>query len=170
MYLVGGASGGDVVEFLGVESETEGGTDTRAEEVAVTQGENASVVDLGLHESSIVEVAKTDSSVPRAKSAKFRYLRLSSDLKDNTTVGRLGVVEGLGTSFSIAADAVIVAGSVGVQVVEGLKGDSIFGSIVTDGSGIAGDVALSDVVSGLSTEEEAVTANDSIGGEGGALE
>lgn len=81
----------------------------------------------------------------------------------------LGVIEGLGTSLRVAADAVVVAGGVGVQVIESLKSDSIFRSVVANSGGVTGQVALGDVVSSLSTEEEAITTNDSISSEGGPL-
>ncbi len=95
--------------------------------------------------------------------------RLRSDFKNNVTMGRLGVVESLGTSLGIAVDTVVVAGSVCVHVVKGLKGDSVFGRVVTDGSSVTADVTVSDVVRSLSTEEETITTNDSIGSEDGAL-
>lgn len=50
-----------------------------------------------------------------------------------------------------------------------MNGDSVFRGIVADGSSVAGDVALGDIVGSLSTNEETVTAKNSVSGEGRAL-
>lgn len=63
----------------------------------------------------------------------------------------------------------VVAGSEGLQVVESVDGDSIIRGVVADCSSIACDVALSDVVSSLSTNQEAVTTQNGVGGKGGTL-
>jgi hypothetical protein len=84
-------------------------------------------------------------------------------------VSGLGIVESLGTSLGIAADTVVVAGGESIAAVEGVEGDSIVGGVVTEGSSETGDIALSDIVGSLTTEEEAVTTDDSIGSEGGTL-
>jgi hypothetical protein len=64
---------------------------------------------------------------------------------------------------------VVVAGGEGVEAIEGVDGDRIFRSVVTHSSSKAADNALSNVVSGLTTEVEAVTAENSIRSDGGAL-
>lgn len=63
----------------------------------------------------------------------------------------------------------VVARRERVQVVETVKGDSVLGGIVTDSSGITGNLALGDVVSSLGTKQEAITTEDGVRGEGGAL-
>lgn len=63
----------------------------------------------------------------------------------------------------------VVAGGEGVQVVEAVYGDGVFGCVVADGGCVAGDVALCDVVRGLCADEETVTAEDGIGCERGSL-
>jgi hypothetical protein len=51
-----GAFGVDIVELLGVKGKAEGGTDTWAESLGVTESKDAVVVDLRLDESSGVKV------------------------------------------------------------------------------------------------------------------
>ena len=54
--LVCGARRNSLIETVGVDSETEGGTDTGAESLGVAEAKDTSVVDLGLDEGSRVEV------------------------------------------------------------------------------------------------------------------
>ena len=117
-----------------------------------TEADNTSVVDLGLDEGGTVEVD------------------LSADLEADTTSGGLGVVDGLGTSLDVAVDALVVRGGEDLEVVEGVDGNRILGRVEADSGGVAGDLAFGDVVGGLSTNEETVTAENSIGSEGGALQ
>lgn len=63
----------------------------------------------------------------------------------------------------------VVARSESLEVVETVNSYSILGSVVTNGSGISGDLTLSDVICGFSTEQEAITTEDGISGEGRAL-
>ncbi len=84
-------------------------------------------------------------------------------------MGGLGVVDSLGTSFDVTAYAVVVAGREGVQVVQGVDGDSILRGVVTNGASIAGNVPTGDVVGGLSANEEAIATEDSVSSEGGSL-
>lgn len=55
--LVGRTGRDDVVQSLGVESKTEGRFHTGTEGLRVTKGQNASIVDLGLHKGSRVKVS-----------------------------------------------------------------------------------------------------------------
>lgn len=64
----------------------------------------------------------------------------------------------------------VVAGREGLEVVESVNSDGVFRGIVANGSRVAGDVAFSDVVRGLSTNQETIASEDSISGESGALE
>jgi hypothetical protein len=64
---------------------------------------------------------------------------------------------------------VVVARSERVKVAEAVEGDGVLSRGVTDGSGVAGDATLGNVVGRLGTSDEAVTADDSVSGEGGAL-
>lgn len=81
----------------------------------------------------------------------------------------LGVIDRLGTSLYVGADAVVVAGGEGFKVVQAMDGDSVFGGIVANCSSVTGDIALRDVVGRLGTNQEAVTTKDGIGGESGSL-
>ena len=64
----------------------------------------------------------------------------------------------------------VVAGSEGAEVSETVEGDGVFRSAEANGRGVAGDLALSDVVRSLTTKEESVAADDGISGEGRALQ
>ena len=97
-------------------------------------------------------------------------LRLSTDLKADTLGGGLGVVDSLGTSLDVRADTVVVACSESAQVTETVKGDGVLGGTVAEGSSVTSNLALSNVVRCLTTEEEAVTADDSVSSEGRALQ
>lgn len=63
----------------------------------------------------------------------------------------------------------VIARRKGVQVVETVYGEGILWGIVTKSSGVAGNLALGDVVSSLGTEKQAIATKDSICGESGAL-
>jgi len=84
-------------------------------------------------------------------------------------VGGLGVVDSLSTSLDIAAHTVVVAGSEGVEVVGTVEGNSVVGGVEAEGGSVAGHFALGNVVRGLTTEEEAITAQNGVGSECGTL-
>ena len=63
----------------------------------------------------------------------------------------------------------VVARGEGGEVAEAVEGDGVLGGTVAEGSSVTSDLALSNVVRSLGTEEETVTADDSVSGEGGAL-
>lgn len=50
-----------------------------------------------------------------------------------------------------------------------MKSDSVFWRIVADGGSVTGDFALSDVERSFSPNQETITAEDSVSGEGRAL-
>ena len=87
----------------------------------------------------------------------------------DTLGGSLGVVGSLGTGLDVGRDTVVVRSGEDVQVVESLEGDGVLGCAETSGGSVAGDLALSDVVSGFSTKKETVTANDSVSSQSWAL-
>ena len=80
------------------------------------------------------------------------YLHLGTNFKRNTTSSSLGVINSLGTSFDVSRDLVVVTSGEGTEVVETVDGDSVFRSVVANGSGVAGDVALGNIVCSLSPE------------------
>jgi hypothetical protein len=82
----------------------------------------------------------------------------------------LGVIHSLGASLDVTADTVVVAGGEGLQVVKAVNGHSVFRRVVTKSSSVTSDVALSDVVSSLSTNKESITAQNGVGSESGALQ
>lgn len=63
----------------------------------------------------------------------------------------------------------VVAGSEGAEVAETVEGDGVLGGREADGTGVAGDGAREDIVRSLGTDQEAVPADNGVGGEGGAL-
>lgn len=63
----------------------------------------------------------------------------------------------------------VVARGEGVEVVETVDGDGVLGGIVADSGGVAGDLALGDVVGSLGTEKEAITTKDGVCSERGTL-
>lgn len=63
----------------------------------------------------------------------------------------------------------VVAGGEGAQVPEAMDGDGVLWGGVTDGAGVAGDLALGDVVGSLGTDQETVTTENGVSGEGRAL-
>ena len=97
------------------------------------------------------------------------YVRLSTDLEADTLGGGLGVVDGLCARLDVVGDAVVVARGEGAEVAEAVEGHRVLGSAEASGSGVARDLALLNVVRRLSTEEEAIAANDGVSGEGGTL-
>ena len=82
----------------------------------------------------------------------------------------LGVIHSLGASLDVTAHTVVIAGSKSLQVVKTVNGDSVFRRVVTKSSSITSNVALSDVVSSLSTNKETITAQNGVGNESGALQ
>jgi hypothetical protein len=95
--------------------------------------------------------------------------RLGANLETNTTLGRLGVVDGLGTRLDVRAHAVIVACRERVEVTKSVDGDRVLRRGVAEGRSVTRNAALLDVVRRLRSDEEAITANDSVRLEGGAL-
>ena len=95
---------------------------------------------------------------------------LGTDLKGDTVEGRLGVVDGLGTGLNVLGDLVVVAGAESGEVSETVKGDGVLGGREADSTGVSGDGTGSNIVRSLRTDKETVTAENSVGGEGGALE
>lgn len=63
----------------------------------------------------------------------------------------------------------VVTGGEGLQVVKPMERDGVFRGVVANGSGVTGYFALSDIIGRLSTDEESVTTENSVGSEGGAL-
>lgn len=64
----------------------------------------------------------------------------------------------------------VVAGREQRQVVAGGDGSRVLGNAVADGSGVLGDGGLVDIVATLSTDEEALVAEDSVEVGGGAVQ
>lgn len=97
-------------------------------------------------------------------------IRLGTDFERDTRGCRLGVVNSLGASLDVRTNAVVIARGEGVEVVETVKGDGVFGGIVTDGRGVASNLTLGDVVSSLGTKKETITTKDGVCSESRTLE
>jgi len=149
---VGGASKRGIVQLVGVEGEASGHLNAGAEALGVTEDEETCGVNLCLNKGRAVQIG------------------LCTDFKANVACGRLRIVNGLGTSLNIAADAVVVRSSEGVHVSKAVDGDSVFGCTVAEGGSVTRNAALGDVVSAFSTKKETVTTEDSVSSERRALE
>lgn len=144
-------TGGGVREGLGVEGETESGLDPRSEGLGVAEDKETGRVDLGLDEGGGVEVV------------------LGSNLEVDLADGRLGVVDGPGSSLCREVNSVVVRGREGAEVAEGMDGGRVLGGGVADGGGVLGDGTGELVVGGLSSDEEAVSGDNGVSGDGGSL-
>lgn len=96
-------------------------------------------------------------------------LRLGANLESNTRGRRAGVVDGTGTSLNILRDLVVVARGERREVGETVDRNGVLRRGEASGSGVLGELALRDVVRCLATDEEAVTAEDGVSGDGRAL-
>jgi hypothetical protein len=120
--------------------------------LSVSERQQANVVDLRLDVCGIFKV------------------RLCANLQLHTINRLPDVVLGLATSLDIAVDTVVVARGVLLEAVACKESDGVLGGAEAETSSVAGDLSLGDIVGSLSTEEEAVMAENGISGEGGALE
>lgn len=184
--LVNGSDAGShIVELLGVEGKAESSLETGAQDLSVTwktfndQGFRVDAYAVPRATTPLLLILAL-SEAPEAWSRtlqadqnepilQMRYTRLSTDFESNTTVGSLGIVDSLRTSLYVLVDAVVVASGEGLEVVETVSGDSVFSSVVANGSSVARDCAFGDIVGSLSTNEETVATDNSVSGEKGAL-
>jgi hypothetical protein len=94
---------------------------------------------------------------------------LAGNLKADSVAG-VGVPGSLGTGLDLSVDAVVVAGGEEGQVVAGSDSSGVLGNAVTDGSGVLGDGSLVDIVATLSTDEEALVAENGVEVGSGAVQ
>lgn len=134
---------GSLVELLGVERATETQGDTLAEEDVVAESSDTAVVELDLGERDGVDAV------------------LGGNLEADS-VASLGVPGGLGTSLNLGVDLVVVRGGKDAQVVSGSDSGAVLGSGVTDGSAVAGDGGLLDIVASRGTSEETLVADNGV--------
>ena len=146
---------GSLVQLGGVKETTDRDLDALAESLGVSETEDTGVVDLGLDKGIAVEV------------------ELGTNLEGNGGLGALlglGIPDGLSTSLEIRVDAVVVRSREDLERVVGVESNRVLGGGVTGSGSKAGDVRSTDVVGEVTSDDEAVTADDDITGEGGALE
>lgn len=74
----------------------------------------------------------------------------------------LGVPGSLGAGLNGGVDLLVVGGGENVQVVGGGDGGAVERGLVADGSRVAGDGGLLDIVASLTTDEEALVADDTV--------
>ena len=140
--------------------------DTGSESLGVTEAEDTSVVDLGLDEGGVVLHV---SFGPERRHIAYK-VGLGSDFEGDTTGGGLGVVDSLGTSLDVLANSVVVRSGEGGQVSETVEGNGVVGSGVTESTSVSGDGTGGNIVRSLGTNKETISANNSVGSEGRALD
>ena len=97
-------------------------------------------------------------------------VHLRTDLERDVALGRrTGVVDSLRARLDVRGDTVVVARGEGGEVAEAVEGDGVLGGTVAEGSSVTSDLALSNVVRGLGTEEKTVTTENGVSSESGAL-
>ena len=89
-------------------------------------------------------------------------LVLGSELKTDVGAG-LGVPGGLGTGLDSRVDLLVVGGGEDAQGVGGGDGGVVERGGVTDSGAVLGDGGLLDVVADLTTNDEALVGDDSVG-------
>ena len=177
--LVGGRLRRDVVQPLRVERKTERSPDAGTERLDVACSTNQPINER-TPSSACCSFRETAHTRTESKDARVVDLRLDergavevdlgADLERDVARGRrAGVVHGLGAGLDVGADAVVVARGVRGEVGEPVEGDGVLGGTVAEGSSVTSDLALSNVVRGLGTEEETVTTENSVSSESGAL-
>lgn len=130
-------------QFDRVKSKTERSLNARTKRLRIAKGQNTRVVDLGLDEGSVVEV------------------RLRADLKVHVARG-LRVIRGTSTSLNVLVHSVVVRSAVRGEVAQRVECDGILRSVEASGQVVTRKLLVLCVVRGLSTEQEAITANHSI--------
>lgn len=163
---------GSLVELLGIKRGTKTQGNTLAEEDVVGKGGNTVVVDLELYAELCQRLVPTSARGWGATNLGERDgvdAVLGGNLEADVVAG-LGVPGSLGTSLNLAVDLVVVRSGENAQVVAGSDGSGVRGGLVADGSGVAGDGGLVDVVAGRGTSQEALVADDSVDVGLGALE
>lgn len=94
---------------------------------------------------------------------------LAGDLEADGVAGG-GVPGSLGTGLNLGVHAVVVAGGEQRQVVAGGDGSGVLWNAVADGSGVLGDGSLGDIVATLSTDQEALVAENGVEVGSGAVQ
>ena len=91
------------------------------------------------------------------------YIRLGANLERDSRGRGIGIIYSLRASLNVGAHTVVVARSKGAQVGEAMESDRVIGCREAASSRVLRDTAFSDVVGRFSTNEEAITAEDSVG-------
>lgn len=151
-----------LVELLGIERATNAKGQTAVDLGVVGEGRNAEVVDLGLPKPLAIFVCNDYCFTNLGERGRVDLV-LGSKLKTNGTL-RLGVPGGTGTGLNGGVDLLVVGRGEDAERVGRGDGGVVDGGGVSDGSRVLGDGSLLDVVANLTTDEEALVAQDSIGG------
>lgn len=161
---------GGLVKLLGIEGATETQVNTGAEEGVVSDGSHTTVVDLGLIGVSNCLLGGTPTGIVAYLGEGQGVKTVLAGNLETDVVAGLGVPGSLGTGLDLAVDLVVVAGSEDAQVVSSGDGSAVRGGSVADGSAVAGEGCLLDIVAGRGTSEETIVANNGINVGGGTLE
>lgn len=147
---------GGLVQLGGVEETTNRDLDTLAEGLGVAETKDTGIVHLGLDKGIAVEVELgTNFEVNGGLGSRVSCLRVPGCL---------------GTSLEISIDTVVVRCGEDLERVVGMESNRVLGSGVASNSGKAGDVGTGKVIGDLTSSNETLTADNNIGGDGGALE
>ena len=150
-----------LVELLGIERAANAEGQTAVDLGVVGEGGNAEVVDLGLRMVSWVWVLIAREITHLGEGSRVKLV-LGSELKTDVGAG-LGVPGGLGTGLDSRVDLLVVGGGEDAQGVGGSDGGVVERGGVANGGAVLGDGGLLDVVADLTTNDEALVGDDSVG-------
>jgi len=165
-------NGVGVIELLSIEGEAKGSLDTRAKDLSVSWDQGDEFRNIGLllpSKSRLTEIDDTSIVDLRLDECRTIKVRLCANLKVNTTMSRLAVVNCTSTSLHVTAHAMVVASTEGVEVMQTMKGNGVIRSAVAESCSVACDIAPAYVVSCFGTKQETVTAENSISSESRSL-
>jgi hypothetical protein len=84
-------------------------------------------------------------------------------------MSRLAVVNCTSTGLHVTADAMVVASTEGIEVVQTMESNGVVRGAVAESCSVTGDIATAYVVGCLGTKEETVTTENSISSESRSL-
>lgn len=151
------------IERFGVERKTKADGGAGVELGAVGESCNAAVVDLGLSNTSESHLSPSHSSgrITHLGKGQWVQLVLGGELQTASFLC-LHVVPGLGTNLDSRVDLLVIAGSNLSQVLRADDAGHVARSLVTETERVASDSGLLDIVTRLTTDEEAVRAGNDI--------
>lgn len=134
------------------------------ETFVLTKSQDAGVVDFSFEEGGVIKVSNNLNQV-KSMANPAGNSRLAANFKSYTRCVRLGIVDSLGARFDVIIDFVVVGRGEGMEIVQAVHGDRVFGRAVAYSGRPAPDFALGNVICGLRSNEESVASQDSVCGE-----